>query len=135
LIGLDTSVVVRYLVQDDPAQSAAATRLMERVLSTELPGFITGITLCEIVWVLTECYDADRDRIGSVIEALLASRQLVVEESEIVWNALHDWRKSSADFSDALIGRKVIARGGEKTVTFNRAAAKLPGFERLKSAR
>jgi predicted nucleic-acid-binding protein len=135
LIGLDTNVVVRYLVQDDPSQSAAATRLMERVLSTELPGFITGITLCEIVWVLTECYDADRDRIGSVIEALLASRQLVVEESEIVWNALHDWRKSSADFSDALIGRKVIARGGEKTVTFNRAAAKLPGFERLKSAR
>jgi predicted nucleic-acid-binding protein len=135
LIGLDTNVVVRYLVQDDPAQAAAATRLMERVLSTELPGFITGITLCEIVWVLTECYDADRDRIGSVIEALLASRQLVVEESEIVWNALHDWRKSSADFSDALIGRKVIARGGEKTVTFNRAAAKLPGFERLKSAR
>jgi predicted nucleic-acid-binding protein len=135
LIGLDTNVVVRYLVQDDPAQSAAATRLMERVLSTELPGFITGITLCEIVWVLTECYDADRDRIGSVLEALLASRQLVVEESEIVWNALHDWRKSSADFSDALIGRKVIARGGEKTVTFNRAAAKLPGFERLKSAR
>jgi predicted nucleic-acid-binding protein len=135
LIGLDANVVVRYLVQDDPAQSAAATRLMERVLSTELPGVITGITLCEIVWVLTECYDADRDRIGSVIEALLASRQLVVEESEIVWNALHDWRTSSADFSDALIGRKVIARGGEKTVTFDRAAAKLPGFELLKTAR
>jgi predicted nucleic-acid-binding protein len=85
--------------------------------------------------VLTECYDADRDRIGSVIEGLLASRQLVVEESEIVWNALHDWRTSSADFSDALIGRKVIARGGEKTVTFDRATAKLPGFELLKSAR
>jgi predicted nucleic-acid-binding protein len=108
---------------------------MERVLSAELPGFITGITLCEIVCVLTECYDADRDRIGSVIEGLLASRQLVVEESESVWNALHDWRKSSADFSDALIGRKVIARGGVKIVTFDRAAAKLPGFELLKSAR
>jgi predicted nucleic-acid-binding protein len=135
LIGLDTNVVVRYLVQDDPGQSAAATRLMERVLSAELPGFITSITLCEIVWVLTECYDADRVRIGSVIEGLLASRQLVVEESEIVWNALHDWRKTSADFSDALIGRKVIARGGEKIVTFDRAAAKLPGFELLKSAR
>jgi predicted nucleic-acid-binding protein len=135
LIGLDTNVVVRYLAQDDPAQSAAATRLMERVLSAELPGFVTSITLCEIVWVLTECYHADRDRIGSVIEGLLASKQLVVEDSEIVWNALHDWRASSADFSAALIGRKVIARGGEKTVTFDRAAAKLSGFELLKSAR
>lgn len=135
MIGLDTNVVVRYLVQDDAAQSTAATRLMEGTLSAEFPGFITGITLCEIVWVLAECYEADRDRIGSVIEGLLASRQLVVEDSETVWNALHDWRRSSADFSDALIGRKVIARGGEKTVTFDRAAAKLPGFELLKSTR
>jgi predicted nucleic-acid-binding protein len=47
------------LVQDDPAQSAATTRSMERVLSAELPGFITGITLCEIVWVLTEYGERD----------------------------------------------------------------------------
>jgi predicted nucleic-acid-binding protein len=133
LIGLDTNVVVRYLVQDHPTQSAAATRLMERVLSADLPGLITDITLCEIVWVLTECYGADRDRIESVIEGLLASRQLVVEDAETVWNALRDWRASSADFSDALIGRQVIARGGEKTVTFDRAAAKLPRYELLKS--
>jgi predicted nucleic-acid-binding protein len=132
LIGLDTNVVVRYLVQDDAAQSAVATRLMERVLSATLPGLITSVTLCEIVWVLAECYGADRDRIESVIEGLLSSRQLVVEESEVVWNALRDWRGSNADFSDALIGRQVIARGGEKTVTFDRAAAKLPRFELLK---
>jgi predicted nucleic-acid-binding protein len=132
LIGLDTNVVVRYLVQDDPPQSAAATRLMERVLSVELPGLITGTTLCEIVWVLAECYGADRDRIAAVVEGLLTSRQLVVEEADIVWNALRDWRASSADFSDALIGRQVLARGGEKTVTFDRAAAKLPRFELLK---
>ena len=132
MIGLDTNVVVRYLVQDDRSQSAAATRLMESVLSPDLPGLITGVTLCEIVWVLAECYGADRDRIGSVIEGLLASRQLVVEEAEIVWNALRDWRASQADFSDALIGRQVIARGGEKIVTFDRAAARLPRFELLK---
>ena len=104
-------------------------------LSAELLGFITGITLCEIVWVLTECYHADRDRIGSVIECLLASRQLVLRSREIAWNALHDWRTSSADFSDALIGRKVIARREEKTVTFDLAAAKLPGFELLRRSR
>ena len=132
MIGLDTNVVVRYLVQDDPSQSTAATRLMERVLSAERPGLITSVTLCEITWVLAECYGADRDRIESVIEGLLASRQLVLEDADVVWNALRDWRASNADFSDALIGRQVIARGGEKTVTFDRAAAKLPGFELLK---
>ena len=132
MIGLDTNVVVRYLVQDDPSQSTAATRLMERVLSAERPGLITSVTLCEIAWVLAECYGADRDRIESVIEGLLASRQLVLEDADVVWNALRDWRASNADLSDALIGRQVIARGGEKTVTFDRAAAKLPGFELLK---
>lgn len=132
MIGLDTNVVVRYLVQDDAAQSAAATRLMERALSAERPGLITTVTLCEIVWVLAECYGADRVRIGAVIEGLLASKQLIVEDADIVWNALGDWRGSSADFSDALIGRQVAARGGEKVVTFDRAASKLARFELLK---
>jgi predicted nucleic-acid-binding protein len=132
LIGLDTNVVVRYLVQDEPHQSAAATRLVERGLNDERPGFITAVTLCEIVWVLAECYAADRERIESVIEGLLTARQLVVEHAEAVWSALADWRGSSADFSDALIGRLVMARGGDKTVTFDRAAAKLPSFELLK---
>jgi predicted nucleic-acid-binding protein len=132
VIGLDTNVVVRYLVQDDKAQAAAATALIERALTTDSPGLITGITLCEIVWVLTECYSADRSRIDAVIEGLLTSRQLVVERAESVWSALGDWRSSDADFSDALIGRLVAAHGGAKTVTFDRAAAKLPSFELLK---
>ncbi len=132
MIGLDTNVVVRYLVQDDRAQAAAATALIERTLSTDSPGLITGVTLCEIVWVLAECYAVDRSRIDAVIEGLLTSRQLVVEAAEQVWNALGDWRDSDADFSDALIGRLVAAQGGAKTVTFDRSAAKLPGFELLK---
>jgi len=105
---------------------------MERALSAERPGLITTVTLCEIVWVLAECYGADRVRIGAVIEGLLASKQLIVEDADIVWNALGDWRGSSADFSDALIGRQVAARGGEKVVTFDRAASKLARFELLK---
>jgi predicted nucleic-acid-binding protein len=131
VIGLDTNVVVRYLVQDDRAQAAAATKLLER-LSPDNPGFITSVTLCEIVWVLAECYGADQARIESVLEGLLTARQLVVDEAAIVWNALSDWRGSSADFSDALIGRLADARGAEKIVTFDRAAAKLPRFELLK---
>ena len=132
MIGLDTNVIVRYLVQDDPAQSAAATHFIEQSLTPEQPGYITGITLCEVAWVLAECYGADRARIRTVIEGLLSARQLVVEEADVVWNALRDWAASGADFSDALIGRIVVARGGGRIVTFDRAAAKLSGFELLK---
>ena len=131
MIGLDTNVLVRYLVQDDPRQSAIATRFIEGTLSAEDPGFVASVTLCEIAWVLAESYGADRKRIREVIERLLATKQLVVEQAELVWKALRAWEGVNTDFSDALIGQIAIAHGGEKTVTFDRTAARLPGFELL----
>jgi predicted nucleic-acid-binding protein len=131
VIGLDTNVIVRYVTQDDARQSAAASRLFERVLTTERPGFVGLVTLCELAWVLADCYDAGKTRIAAVIEGLLVSRQLVVEDAEFVWKALRTWDKSSADFSDALLGQVLRARGCEKVVTFDKAAAKLPDFELL----
>ena len=131
MIGLDTNVVVRYLTQDDAKQSAAASRLFERSLSVDNPGYVALITLCEIAWVLAECYDADQSRIRSVIEGLLGSKQILVEDADLVWKALRSWEDSAADFSDALIGQTLSARGCEKIVTFDKSAAKLPGFELL----
>jgi predicted nucleic-acid-binding protein len=131
LIGLDTNVVVRYLAQDDPKQSAAATRLFEHALSPESPGFVPAIVLCELAWVLAECYGADRARIRGAIEGLLASRQIAVEAPDLVRRALRAWADSGADFADALIGEVAAAHGAGKTVTFDRAAGKLAGFELL----
>ncbi len=131
MIGLDTNVIVRYLAQDDPRQSAAATRLMEKALSPDEPGFITLITMCEVVWVLEGPYKAGRDRIRSVVEALLGTRQIEVESAELVWKALRTWERSVAGFSDALIGEVCAAKGARKVVTFDKAAAKLPSFELL----
>ena len=131
MIGLDTNVVIRYLVQDDPKQAALATKFIERSLSAENPGLVTLICLCEIVWVLAECYDADRKRIRAVIEGLLATKQIRVESADLVWKAVRAWDATAADFSDALIGEIVRASDGAKTVTFDRAAARLPTFELL----
>ncbi len=131
MIGLDTNVIVRYVTQDDARQAAAASKLFERVLTTARPGFVGLITLCELVWVLADCYDADKARIAAVVEGLLGSRQLMVEEAEVVWQALRAWEKSPADFSDVLLGQVLLARGCEKVVTFDKAAARLPTFELL----
>ena len=131
MIGLDTNVVVRYLAQDDPRQSAAVTRLFEHTLSPEDPGFVSTIVMCELAWVLAECYDADRARIRGAVEGLLASRQIAVEAPETVRRALRAWADSGADFADALIGGVATENGASKTVTFDRAAAKLAGFELL----
>jgi len=131
VIGLDTNVIVRYIVQDDAKQAAVATRLFEGVLTAEQPGVITLVTICETAWVLSQCYEADKARIHEVIQALLGSRQLLVEQSELVWKALRAWEKSSADLSDALVGEILAAQGCEKVMTFDKSAAKLPGFELL----
>ena len=131
MIGLDTNVLVRYLAQDDPKQSPVATRFIENSLSAENPGFVSAITLCEVVWVLADRYGADRKRVRDVVERLLTTKQIVIEQADLVRKALRAWEGVTADFSDALIGEISIVHGGEKTVTFDRAAAKLPGFELL----
>jgi len=131
VVGLDTNVVVRYLAQDDPKQSAAANKLFETVLTPDEPGFVSAVVLCEIAWVLAECYGADRARIRTALEGLLVARQLSVEAPDTVRKALRAWGESGADFADALIGAVAASHGAAKTVTFDRAAAKLPGFELL----
>lgn len=131
MIALDTNVVVRYLVQDDPRQSAVATRLLEKSLHADNRGFISLIALCEIAWVLEDCYQADRKEIHKVIEALLGTKQLEVESAERAWRALRAWDASTADFSDAIIGQVAQAHGAGRIVTFDKSAARLPGFELL----
>lgn len=131
MVGIDTNVLVRYLTQDDPKQSAIATRFIEDRLSAENPGFVSAVTLCEIAWVLAMSYGADRKAIRKTVENLLATKQLVIERAELVWKALRASEGAPADFSDALIGQLAIAHGAGKTVTFDRGAARLPGFELL----
>ena len=129
MIGLDTNVVIRYVTQDEPRQAAAVNRLFEKTLSAENPGFVASITLCEIAWVLADCYGASKAHIRDVIAGLLGSKQIVVESAELAWRALRAWENSSADFSDALIGQAAFAHGAGKVLTFDKSAAKLGGFE------
>lgn len=127
--GLDTNVLVRYLVQDDPNQSAIATRFIETQCTEESPCIVRHITLCELAWVLESSYQQDRASIASIIEQLLQVGQLGVLEPEVIWQALNDYKESNADFLDHLLARVNQDAGCELTVTFDRKAAKQPGFE------
>ena len=123
--------MIRYLVQDDKKQSAAATRFIEKSLTTDVPGYINHITLCEIVWVLQRCYDVTKQQLRDIIEGLLTTKQIIVENVEVAWKALRAYDANSADFCDALIGQANIHSGCEHTVTFDKKAASLPGFDLL----
>jgi predicted nucleic-acid-binding protein len=127
MIGLDTNVLVRYVMQDDPKQSQKASRLIES-LTSEAPGFVPLVSLVELVWVLSSCYDLTREQIGQALEALLRAKEIVLDRAEQVSQALRRFGASSADFADCLIERTAAAAGCEKTVTFDAGAAKAAGM-------
>ena len=130
--GLDTNVLVRYLVQDDPKQAAQASKFIETHCTDERPCFIGQIVLCELAWVLESNYHQDRVQIASIIEQLLQVGQLDVMEPEVVWRALNDYENSNADFPDHLLARVNQSMGCEVTVTFDKKAAKQVAFQMLK---
>jgi len=122
MIGLDTNVVVRYLTHDDPAQTAAAVRVMDS-LTSDSPGFLSLIVIVELVWVLEVSYRFKKNEVEQVLETLLRSKELVIEGAEIVSRALRKFSASRADFADCLIERSGHAAECEYTVTFDRIAA------------
>ncbi|MEM1154848.1 MAG: type II toxin-antitoxin system VapC family toxin [Pseudomonadota bacterium] len=127
--GLDTNVLVRFLVQDDPKQSRAASRYMQTHCTVDSPCVIGHIVICELAWVLERSYGQDRATIAATIEQLLQAGELRVDEPGAVWRALDDYRASNADFPDHLIARAHESAGCDITATFDRRAAKQHGFE------
>ena len=129
MIGLDTNVLVRYLAQDDKSQSASASRLIERELTPENPGFVSLIVLVETVWVLESCYGCSHVDIAAILERLLRVKQLKIQDAETAWRALRQFAPGKADFSDCLIERLGHAHDCLYTATFDRAAAKSAGMK------
>lgn len=130
--GIDTNVLVRYLVQDEPHQATKATRFIETHCTEQTPGFIGHIVLCELVWVLELSYNLDRADIAAILEDLLQVGQLDIMEPPQVWKALHEYKASNADFSDHLLAHQNAAYGCTSTVTFDKKAGKQSLFELLK---
>ena len=130
MIGFDTNILVRYLVEDDPEQTRLADRLIDSLTSTN-PGWVGLTALAETVWVLTRTYRLNRRRIVSILESLLVSREIVVEQSEMVREALRLYRSGKADFPDCLIALSATAAGCSRTVTFDWRAARDAGMELL----
>ena len=131
MIGLDTNVLARLFVDDDAVQAAAARRFVAERCTRQSPGFVDRVALCEMVWVLTKVHGYGRDEVVSVIEQLLVSDDIVLEDDEAVRTALRVFATRGIEFADALIGEINRTRGCEATATFDRKAARLDGFIRV----
>ena len=122
MIGLDTNVVIRYLVQDEPDQSARASEVID-VLTESEPGFLSLVTIVELYWVLRRAYKVSTARCSEMIEALLVARELHVGQDSIVRAALVA-SVDGPDFADAVIAELGRVAGCTHTVTFDRGAAR-----------
>lgn len=130
MIGLDTNVLVRFIAQDDKKQSPVATALIE-TLDSETPGFVTLVSLVELVWVMQSCYNATKPEIITILSKLLRTGELIIENAEIVFKAVNLFSISKADFADCLIERSANAAGCVRTLTFDIKSAKSAGMEQL----
>ena len=130
MIGLDTNVLVRYVTQDDPVQSATASNLIES-LTVVSPGFVSLVSVVELVWVLQSCYQCTKTQLVAVLETLLRTRELIIEDAELIWQAVRRFTTTKADFADCLIERCAHAAGCEYTATLDIDAAKAVGMRRL----
>jgi predicted nucleic-acid-binding protein len=128
MIGLDTNILVRYLVKDSARQSAAATRLIKSLTPTDR-GFISLPTLIETIWVLDSRYGFDKDRIHDAVYKLIHSHKLTIQNRDEVELALA--HRGSFDIADAIIAQVGLAAGCTATMTFDKKAAKIEGMELL----
>jgi len=129
MIGLDTNILVRYVTQDDPIQSAKSTAWIEERLTPENPGFVSVIAMTETAWVLERSYGfADQD-IAATIERLLQTDVLVIENEQQVFIAMVALKGSEGSFADALIAALGAKAGCSGTLTFDQGALRLPGFQ------
>ena len=131
MIGIDTNVIVRYIVQDDPKQAKAATKLIEQSCSKDNPGYINQIVLCEIVWVLRRNYKLDKQSICQVIEQIIRTDRLVIEDIQLVWKALEAFKETKADFADCLLGQGNLQAGCQYTATLDNASSVINGYKHL----
>ena len=122
MIGLDTNVLLRYLLKDDQVQWEQAVQVLE----TGETFFISNLVLCELCWVLQSRYKLSRTEIVEVVQALLDTDAFQFENRLAVQSAIGQMQQGKAGLADYLIGFLNQQAGCTKTVTFDR---KLTGEE------
>lgn len=132
MIGVDTNILVRFVLDDDPVWSPAAAVFINETLSSENVGFINVVTLAEFARTLKKEAGFNRESLALVVESFLQSDKIALGNADIVERALARFRTGNSGFADYLIAELNIASGAEPTMTIDKRAARNEAFEQLK---
>jgi predicted nucleic-acid-binding protein len=128
VIALDTNILVRYLVRDDPAQARRAKALVDRLDAAGERAFVSDVVICEVVWVLRRAYRFDRQPIAGVVRQLLSARQLAFGSTDRLWRAVRAFDAGNGDFSDYVVREHAKDAGCDAVATFDKALHAENGF-------
>lgn len=131
MTGLDTNVLLRFLLKDDELQGERASKAIRQAVARSEPVFVGVIVLCEVVWVLASRYGYRKPQLLGLLEEFLGTSRFEIERRDLVRKALDDYRANKADFADCLIGRTNEACGCQHTLTFERPLKSLDTFRVL----
>jgi predicted nucleic-acid-binding protein len=128
MIALDTNVLVRFLVEDDKAQSAKVVGLVARAIAADEALFLSDVVICETVWVLVAAYRVPRAEIGATLGRLLMAAHLRFEDPDRLSRALEAFLAGKGDFADYVIREEARAAGCDRVATFDRVLLKESAF-------
>jgi predicted nucleic-acid-binding protein len=124
--GLDTNVLVRWLVADDEDQVTRAQRLFEDARARQIPLFIPATVTLELEWVLRSCYRFDKAIVLQTFNALLETQEIEFHSEAALEHALHLYRLGIAEFADCFHAGICCATDRTPLLTFDEKAARLP---------
>jgi len=128
MLGVDTNVLIRFMVRDDEAQFEKARKLIKREVAEARHIFVSQWVLLEAEWVLRSRYNLRKNLIIEAISGLLDATDVSFEDEPAIEEPLFIWKDTTADFADCLIGARNRRLGCRATANFDAKASKLPGF-------
>lgn len=131
MIGIDTHILLRLWLDDDPAQNRRIDTLFATHGGTPGSLLVTDVVLVEAVWTLKSAFEQDRQAQSLAVRSLLQETAFAFEDREAVAAALDLFEAGSCGFADCLVVAKHARQGCEFTATFDRGMRKLPGVKVL----
>jgi len=130
---LDTNALVRYVVQGDSGQLAAAKRLIDRCVAEGQAIFVPVTVTLEFEWVLRASFGYVKDDVLQVLSNLFSAAELAVESERALEVALQLYREGSADFADCLHIALATEAGERPLWTFDKGAARVTGAQLIRT--
>ncbi|MBI5816105.1 MAG: PIN domain-containing protein [Nitrospinae bacterium] len=130
---IDTSVILRLLTRDDEAKSNACQRLIRESGRDGITLILPFVAALEIVWVLEKVYKYDRRRIRDIVDAILNTPELKVEQDSVIRKAVYDYAEKNVKFADAVMAHSALENGVSAVYTYDeKDFRKIKGVEPIK---